>query len=108
MVKGRTFQVKDGCRAAKFASTGVLVVVGAPQSMPLTVGARVFLYTDGVIEAPDQDRNLFGLDRLKAVLEDQRHAPLQELRTAVLDELRNHTGGSLSHDDVTLLTLEIR
>ena len=78
------------------------------QSMPLTAGDRIFLYTDGVIEAPDHERDEFGIDRLKAVLEEQGHAPLQELRTAVLDELRRHTGGNLTHDDVTVLALEIR
>ena len=78
------------------------------QSMPLTTGDRVFLYTDGVIEAPDHEQNLFGIDRLKALLAAQGNASVQELRTAVLDELRRHTGGFLNHDDVTLLAIEIR
>ena len=78
------------------------------QQMPLTAGDRVFLYTDGVVEAPDRDGNEFGAARLKALLDDYATAPLQQLRTAVLDELRDHTGNNLTHDDVTLLAVEVR
>lgn len=89
-----------------------LAVVSDPvytqQDMRLTSGDRLFLYTDGLIEAPDPEHNLFGVDRLKTLLGDQGNAPVHELRTTVLSELRNHTGGHLSHDDVTLLAIEIR
>ena len=78
------------------------------QHVPLTAGDLVFLYTDGVIEAPDGQRDIFGLDRLTAVLDAEGSAPMKQLRTSVLDELNSHTGGDLSHDDVTLLAVGIR
>ena len=78
------------------------------QSLALTAGDRVFLYTDGVIEAPDRKGNLFGSDRLRALLEEHGSAPLPQLKAAVLHELRDYTGGKLAHDDVTLLAIEIR
>ena len=77
------------------------------QSMPLAEGDRLFLYTDGVIEAPDHEDNLFGMDRLRALLKEQGNAPMRQLRTTVLDSLIEHTGGKLTHDDVTLLAIEI-
>jgi sigma-B regulation protein RsbU (phosphoserine phosphatase) len=77
------------------------------QSMPLAEGDRLFLYTDGIIEAPDNEDNFFGMERLKAVLKEQGSAPLQQIRTSVLDKLIQHTGGKLDHDDVTLLAMEI-
>jgi sigma-B regulation protein RsbU (phosphoserine phosphatase) len=77
------------------------------QSMPLARGDRLFLYTDGIIEAPDQEDNFYGIERLKAVLKEQGRAPLQELRTAVLNDLHQHTGGELIHDDVTFIAIEI-
>jgi sigma-B regulation protein RsbU (phosphoserine phosphatase) len=78
------------------------------QSMPLAAGDRLFLYTDGIIEAPDNEDNLYGIERLKTLLKEQGNSRLQLLRTAVLSDLRKHTGGKLTHDDVTFLTIEIR
>ena len=75
---------------------------------PLDTGDRIVLYTDGVIEAPARNREQFGIERLRAVLEDVGDAPLHELKKRTLDAVRDHTGGPLTHDDVTLLTLEVR
>ncbi len=77
-------------------------------SMPLASGDRLFLYTDGVIEAFDPEGELFGKERLKEVLEERGDAPLPELSSSILDALRKHTGGELDHDDVTFIALEIR
>ena len=75
--------------------------------MPLTSGDRLFLYTDGVIEAPARDGDLFGADRLMRLLNEVGDRPLAEVKSAVLDAVRDHTGGDLSHDDVTLLAVEV-
>lgn len=77
---------------------------------PLTVGDRVILYTDGIIEAPAarDAHELFGMDRLLAVLDGGPARNPSQIKRAVLDALLTHTGGSLSHDDVTLLVAEMR
>ncbi|HVU89508.1 MAG TPA: PP2C family protein-serine/threonine phosphatase [Pirellulales bacterium] len=79
----------------------------AQHAMPLASGDRVLLYTDGVLEAPGPDQSLFGHARLLSVVEQNAGAPLAELRTAIVDALRRHTGGPLTHDDVTVLALEV-
>jgi sigma-B regulation protein RsbU (phosphoserine phosphatase) len=76
--------------------------------MPLTSGDRLFLYTDGVVEAPDGHRGLFGYDRLLSVLDGVGDVGLSDIKVAVLDGLRRHTGSDLSHDDVTFMAVEIR
>lgn len=78
------------------------------ESMPLDTGDRLFLYTDGLTEAPDRAGNPFGATRLTAVLEEHGGTPLSQLRTAVIENVREHTGGNLTHDDVTLLAIEVR
>jgi sigma-B regulation protein RsbU (phosphoserine phosphatase) len=78
------------------------------QSMPLASGDRLFIYTDGVIEALDRDEEHYGVKRLKLLLEEKGRAPIQELRTVVLNDVLEHTGGDLTHDDVTFLAIEIR
>ena len=101
----------DGIRSADWTDVPLAVTpeaVFTQQSMPLTAGDRLFLYTDGVTEAPDASGNQFGEDRLMTVLEQHGAAPLRRLRDVVLDSVRSHTGGPLSHDDVTLMVVEIR
>ena len=70
-------------------------------------GDRLLLYTDGVLEAPDATGQLFGMERLRDVLERTVGAPLSAVKESVLAAVRDHTGGSLTHDDVTVLAIEI-
>lgn len=75
--------------------------------MPMASGDRLFVYTDGVTEAPSPERDLFGGGRLKRVLDDNPDLPLAGVKSAVLHALRQHTDSELVHDDVTFITLEI-
>jgi Serine phosphatase RsbU, regulator of sigma subunit len=77
------------------------------ESLPLKKGDRIFLYTDGVLNAPDAGGNLFGSQRLLDVLNKNTHKSLTDLKQSVLDAMQCHTGGLLDHDDVTLLVVEV-
>jgi sigma-B regulation protein RsbU (phosphoserine phosphatase) len=77
------------------------------RAVPFSRGDRAFLYTDGVIEAPDPSGQLFGMQRLLDVLEGAADEDLPQLKNAVLGALRRHTGGALNHDDVTLMAIEV-
>ncbi len=75
---------------------------------PVAKGDRLFLYTDGVIDAPGSDGQPFDKKRLLAVLEEASERPLPDLKKAVYQALHRHTGGFLDHDDVTFIALEVR
>jgi serine phosphatase RsbU (regulator of sigma subunit) len=64
---------------------------------PLPPGASVVLYTDGVIEAR-RDGELYGIERLDALLAARRDLPVKELAEAVRDSCRAFAGGELSDD----------
>jgi len=76
-------------------------------TISMAPGDRLFVYTDGVIDAPSPDGEIFGLARLKDVLDANAEASLSELKSAVLKVLNQYTKKELSHDDVTLIALEI-
>ena len=76
-------------------------------TISMTPGDRLFVYTDGVIDAPSPEGDSFGLSRLKDVLDANTGAPLSELKSAVIKTLNQYTEKKLSHDDVTLIALEI-
>ena len=76
-------------------------------TISMTPGDRLFAYTDGIIDAPNPDGENFGLARLKDALDANAGAPLSELKSAVLKTLHRYTKTELTHDDVTLIALEI-
>ena len=76
-------------------------------AIPLAPGDRLFVYTDGITEALSHKGEMFGKDRLKNILDENVTSPLSELKSKVLDALHQHTKKGLTHDDVTLIALEI-
>ena len=76
-------------------------------TIPMAPGDQLFVYTDGIIDAPNPEGESFGLARLKDVLDANAGAPLSELKSAVLKTLNQYTEKELTHDDVTLIALEI-
>jgi sigma-B regulation protein RsbU (phosphoserine phosphatase) len=76
-------------------------------TIPMAPGDRLFVYTDGIIDAPSPEGVCFGLERLKDVLNANTKAPIAELKSAVLQALHQYVGKELTHDDVTLIALEI-
>jgi len=76
-------------------------------TISLMPGDRLFVYTDGIIDAPNPEGQSFGLERLKDVLDANRGAPLSELKSAVLKSVHRHVEKELTHDDVTMIAMEI-
>lgn len=75
----------------------------------LKEGDTVFLYTDGVNEAVNQDRELFGTDRLERVLRGDGRSENSEEENGreadmVLDAVREYTEGTPQSDDITVLS----
>lgn len=77
------------------------------QSISGTIGDRLMLYTDGLVEAMSPDGEQFGLDRLLDVLNQANSQSVSQVRERVLEALTRHTGGSLGHDDVTFMVVEV-
>ena len=76
-------------------------------TIPIAAGDQLFVYTDGIIEAPSPEGECFGLARLKDALDENMKTPFSEIKSAVLKTLHQYTEKELSHDDVTLIVLEI-
>jgi serine phosphatase RsbU (regulator of sigma subunit) len=74
----------------------------------MTLGDRLVMVTDGVLEAPSATGEEFGEAGVERVLLDTtRHSP-ERLVRALLDALAAHTGGpGPVHDDVTIFVGEI-
>ena len=64
---------------------------------PFEPGAAVVLYTDGVVEAR-RAGELYGEERLDALLARQHRLPAEALAEVVLDDCRRFVGGELRDD----------
>jgi CHASE2 domain-containing sensor protein len=72
----------------------------------LDPGDLVVLYTDGITEAMNPQRDLYGLDRLCEVLVEHHQLPAEDIKNAVIDHVRQFIGVQTVFDDITLLVIK--
>lgn len=74
----------------------------------VTDGTRIFVYSDGLTETPNQNGKLFGADRLLGSLTEGIGIPIAEAVQRVAGAVSEHAGtNDLTHDDVTFAMLEV-
>ncbi|MBE9097705.1 PP2C family protein-serine/threonine phosphatase [Tychonema sp. LEGE 07203] len=72
----------------------------------LNSGDVVVLYTDGITEAENMEKVLYGLERLIEVIQINWRRTAAEIRQAVIEDVRSHIGEQKVFDDITLLVLK--
>lgn len=85
--------------------TNIDEFIGQTQ-VQLQSGDGVVLYTDGIIEAKNDKRQEYGLERLCDVLSQHWQQTVDEIRQAVVADVQQHIGNSKIRDDITLLILK--
>ena len=76
--------------------------------LQLTPGAKLFLYTDGVPEATDANKELFGTDRMLAALNADASAVPEKILKQVRGAVDGFVQDAEQFDDLTMLCLEYR
>lgn len=74
----------------------------------LNKGDRLFLYTDGVTEAKNLDKKMYGNDKLTEYLTKHPKENLEKVLNGVFDDVNNFAGGQEQFDDITMLMLEYK
>jgi len=77
------------------------------EQIHLEDGDAVYLYTDGVTEAMNSNKELFGEQRLKDALNNANSASPYDLLRAVKNEVDNFSAGAEQADDIAMLALSI-
>ena len=77
------------------------------RTVPLGPDDRLVLYSDGLIEALDDDGEPFGFDRFEETLGAVASRSADEIRTAVLSAVRKFTRNRPPEDDQTLVVLSL-
>ena len=74
-------------------------------SFELSPGDTLFVYTDGVTEATNENNELFGTDRLLAALNCDLAAEPKEQLAVVKQEIDDFVGRAPQFDDITMMCL---
>ena len=72
----------------------------------LTPGSKIFLYTDGIPEAHDENGKMFGTDRMLQSLNEAGKASPKELLSNVQKTVDLFAGDTPQFDDLTMLCLD--
>jgi phosphoserine phosphatase RsbU/P len=76
--------------------------------LKLEPGDTLVLFSDGVTEAMDPAEQLFGVPRLRDVLNGHMQTSLEDLQQLVLQSVENFARGASQADDLTLLLVRYR
>jgi sigma-B regulation protein RsbU (phosphoserine phosphatase) len=79
----------------------------AEQTVHLSSGDRVYLYTDGLTDTTSPDGEEFGTAGVLRALEETRHLPLKENLSATVESATRWRDNSSVQDDLSLLGFEI-
>ncbi len=95
----------------KFAKTGVPLGMFAEstwqqQTIDFSSGDVLLMYTDGLTEAQNAERDLFGVDRMLDITQSCLGQPIQDLTQALIDGVHTFVGAAPQFDDITLVVLE--
>ncbi|MCI0381677.1 MAG: SpoIIE family protein phosphatase [Chlamydiae bacterium] len=77
------------------------------QEMTLRKGDFLILYTDGIIEARNREKETFGIDRLKELIKHAQSKKSQDLVNIIIHEVQNFSSGLDQEDDITLLIINL-
>jgi sigma-B regulation protein RsbU (phosphoserine phosphatase) len=77
-------------------------------TLKLEANDTLVLYSDGVTEAMDPDEQLYGVGRLRAVLQGKNEMGLDDIQKMVLESVENFARGARQADDLTMLLVRFR
>ncbi len=78
------------------------------QETHIDLGTSLFLYTDGLTEAENEDKVLYGEDALINVLKGVPNLSAKDMLNLVFDSVETHVNGAVQSDDLTMLVIEYR
>ena len=86
------------------------MVVGILKDIPfqqhefqMQPGDSFFVYTDGVAEATNRQKQMYGTDRLLQALNQNPDAPPEQVLANVMQDIDRFVDGAEQFDDITML-----
>lgn len=77
------------------------------QEVTLNLGDGLFIYSDGISEAFNPNREEYGEERILKTLEANLSRRAEDIISAIYQDLRNFSGSMDQSDDITMLTFKV-
>lgn len=94
----------------EFGAEAVGIPLGVMEDYPFDVvtrqiapGETCLIYTDGVSEAMNHNSDLYGIERIRELMQAHGHEGAEELGRTILQDVRRHANGRPQNDDITLM-----
>ena len=97
-LKSRTGFILAGMEGMMYRSNEIM----------LNKGDRIFLYTDGVTEATDENEVLYGEDRLLSYIDKNKALKAEALLSGIKEDIDNFAGDAPQFDDITMLLFDYK
>ena len=68
---------------------------------------KVILYTDGIVEAMNDQEELFGFERLQKLVQSSHASDAESLLKEILDTVNEFAGQAEQHDDLTAIVITV-
>jgi sigma-B regulation protein RsbU (phosphoserine phosphatase) len=75
--------------------------------LKLTPGDKVVFYTDGIVEAMNEQEEIFGFERLLEVVQGAKSMSADSLLKEILERVNEFVGGAAQHDDLTVIVISV-
>ena len=94
--------------AKNFVLAGLENIPYRLESIDLNPGDEIFIYTDGVTEATDKSKRLFGMERLLKFMNEYEYKTSNEMLTGIMKQLDNFQRDVDQADDITMLMIRYK
>lgn len=74
----------------------------------LTSGDVVVFYTDGVVEAMNENGEMYGFERLMTSIEEGRGLGANAVMDKLMSDISGYVGGMEQHDDLTIVVVKMK
>ena len=91
-----------------FVLAGMEGMMYRSNEMTLTMGDRIFLYTDGVTEATNEKEALYGEDRLLSYIDKNKKLEAEALLSGLKEDIDCFAGDAPQFDDITMLVFDYK
>lgn len=75
-------------------------------TIKLSVGDIMVLFTDGITEAINENKEEFGIERLCQIIKDNHSLTVDEIRSKILFQVYSFIGNAEIHDDITVIVIK--
>ena len=75
--------------------------------LQLAPGDKVVFYTDGIVEAMNEQEEMFGFEKLQEVIKNSTADGANGLLQDIISSIRDFTGDAPQHDDITVIVVGV-